>query len=152
MNTPSKSRSWLDLDVAELRGILETGVVPENIDWNSLPEHPAFDKLFRVRDNPKKIAKILLEASGVERPTAVRMHSTKYIPALSQEYRQERLNVKKEELALQRAKLKNQTVLFEKVLQLETDIHTIKKTLKTILEVLREKSSSSRREAASSRG
>ena len=156
-------RSWLELTVDELANIANTGKVPDGLDWDTLPDHPAFERIFRARGNPAKVAQILLEVRA-PRQRAVKKEapvvaapamqpsppspplpsappaprSTQYIPALSKEYREERLKIKREELELQKGKQKNATLLFEKVCQLETDVKTIKRMIKVLIDLLRE--------------
>lgn len=151
-NSKAKERTWLDLSVEDLEEILATGTIPEGVGWGSLPQHPDFAKIFRVREQPARIAKILLEnitkAAGITPPKTEGKQRLTYVPALSQEYRDQRLQLKKEELELAKGKQKNQTVMFEKILQLETDMHMIKKYMKDILSVVRDLDARSRRRSA----
>jgi len=151
MTKPNKNteRTWLDLDVEELEQVMATGQLPPNVGWGTLPQHPDFAKIFRVRENPARIAKILLDniAKTNTQPAPPKTSRHQYIPALSQEYREQRLLLKREELALARDKQKNQTVMFEKICQLETDVHTLKKLLRTVIDLLREREAHSRAEA-----
>jgi len=146
MGKTNNTRGWTDLTIGELKSILESGDTPKDLNWDSLPQHPSFERIFRVRDNPKKIAAILLDSKGEKSPPVeAKPRVTKYQPALSQEYRDKRLALKREELEMQKAKSKNQTVMFEKILQIETDVHTVKKLLKSVLDILREAQARSRR-------
>lgn len=144
----SNERTWLDLTVEELEEVMATGQLPPNVGWGSLPQHPDFTKIFRVRENPARIAKILLDNMAKAGNQASKPKTTRqqYIPALSQDYRDQRLQLKREELALAKDKQKNQTVMFEKICQLETDVHTIKKLLRTVIDLLRDKEARSRAE------
>ena len=153
MTSPNPSeRTWLDLSIEELEQILTTGTVPSNLGWGTLPQHPEFSKIFRVREQPARIAKILLDniikASGIKPPPKGGHQKITYVPALSPEYREQRLILKREELEMQKGKQKNQTVMFEKICQLETDLNTVRRYLKDVLSVVRDLDARSRRAAA----
>ena len=145
----AKNKSWLDLSVEELEEILASGTIPPNLEWGTLPQHPEFTKIFRYREQPAKIAKILLEsitkASKVTPPKTGRSR-IEYVGVIPLEQRTQRLELKRQELELAKGKQKNQTVMFEKILQIETDIHTIKKYMKDVLSVVRGLDARSRRD------
>ena len=144
MPDPQPSTSWLDLTIEQLASIVETGEVPLNLSWDTLPAHPRFDRIFRVRNHPIKVAQILLEAKGGSISGAPKERipskgqTVTYKPALSPEYRERRLKMKEEELVLQRSKQKNQTIVYDKICQMETDIKTLKKLMKSMIDLLRE--------------
>lgn len=136
-------RDWLSLSEEELRLIVESKQVPFEVDWSTLPSHPSFERIFRVRSQPSKVAKILLESKQKEekRTTASSPrdgYRLKYEPAIPTSVREERLRIRREELLLQKEKVHSQTVAFEKICQLETDVKSVKRILKDVVNLLRE--------------
>ncbi|MGW8178110.1 MAG: hypothetical protein ACWGQW_04855 [bacterium] len=139
-----KPKSWLNLTVEELERIVETGETPPNLDWNTLPEHPQFPRLFRLRDNPAKLAKVLLTEKAPERVRSSKPQRVEYKGAIPLEMRERRLKLREVEAEIQKSRIKQNTILFEKVCQVETDVKTLKKMMKIILDILRDLDARSR--------
>ena len=141
--TQTKTRDWLSLSIDELEKIVVGDVVPEDIDWTTLPNHPQFERIFKVRNHPSKVARILLDSkrkvstSEEEAPKGKEPIKLKYVASISPEMRERRLKLREEELAIAKEKVKNRTVLFEKVCQIETDVKTVKKLQKVVIDLLR---------------
>lgn len=117
--TSAKPKSWLTLSTDELRAVVESGVLPEPFTWTNLAEHPNFEALFRYRDNPAKLASALLEEKTGRKKGGQRVQ---YVPALSPEYRAERLKLKQEELAVQKLRIKTGSLIYDKVGIIETKL------------------------------
>jgi len=142
---PTPAKSWLNLTIEELEKIVTTGEVPPHLDWNTLPEHPNFPQLFRLRDNPSRLASALLKEKLPPGSKPSRPQRVEYQSSIPVELRTERLKLKREELELQRAKQKTNTMLFDKTCQIETDVKTLKKMMKIVLDFLRDFDARSRK-------
>lgn len=137
----SASRSWLTLPNEELSAIVETNEAPADIDWESIVEHAEFERLFRMREHPAKIAQFLLNERAVTPGKKTKREIT-YKPALSIEYRMQRLALKQEEVRVQKERVKNASVLFDRVVTIDDRLKRVEKaldtSLKLIVELLRE--------------
>lgn len=117
--TSAEVKSWVTFSPAELEEVATTGLLPPNFSWDDLVEHPEFEALFKYRDDPAKLASMLLPKVSQEKV------KRQYVPALSPEYRHERLKLKKRELEIQEHRMKISSILLDKTRSIETKVNTI---------------------------
>ena len=130
-----QTRTILDLTPEELRQMIETDTLPPDVSLQSMETHPQFLKLFRARNSPKKVAKILLEDQGirVSIPGQPGRGVVEYKPSLPLEYRLKQLELKEKELKIKADKVVRYTDLYKKILSVESDV---KKMLKILLKIV----------------
>lgn len=97
-------RSIFNLTNDELESIVVNDAFPEGITLAGMEERDDYNRLFRLRNNPRMLANILLKE---------RTHKGKV--AEGQGIKEKRLNIKTLELELKKAKLENTTTSFQRV-------------------------------------
>jgi hypothetical protein len=111
------SKSILNLTITELKTIVETGVMPPEITLIGLEDHKDFQKLFRFRASPSKIAEHLLKEQLPLKVLKERGGSSD-----SPEIKEKRLTLKEQELDIKRLKAETQTHLLKEIITRLTDV------------------------------
>lgn len=138
------TRSILDLELKDLLEIQSTGKMLPNVDLSKIEtlDKPTFEKLFRARSNPTRLATILLEHKGVTKP-ASKGQKIKYESTISDDQRERRMSLKEREMDLKEKKIEIKTQMWEEIQDLKRQLSQIEekfslqaKVLKAILEQL----------------
>lgn len=109
-----KDRSLFDFSDEELLQVVSTGVLPDHTTLEGMENSANFDRLWKLRANPAKLAQAIMRertnvSSGALEPMEMKKH---------------RLELKKQELELKQVRTQGQTQLFTRVMEKLRDIET----------------------------
>jgi len=126
-------RTIFDLSVEELKQALSEGKLPSDITWEGAETHPSFLKVFRWRNNPKRLAQALLKEKGEALPREV---TTRYEGTIPLNMRRKRLELKEKELEIQQQKVTQYRLIHEAVLDVKRDVTQLLKDMDLVKKVL----------------
>jgi len=129
----------LTFQLRKLLKVIETNEFPSGITWEGIEERDDFSILFRHRNNPRRLAKKLLQDSpeGRERlKEFTPIKEIKYIGVVPLEIRQKKIELKEKELQIQAGKQKNLTLMWEKIQDIDSRTSSIQADLNKTLKLL----------------
>jgi hypothetical protein len=120
--SPNPTRSIFDLNVDELEEVLKQNILPAGVTLQGLEDRKDFDKLFKHRLSPKFIAQVILKEKMADQPRQPAQATAPH--PQSQALREQRLELKKQELAIKKMKAETQSAVNQKILDKLAAIET----------------------------
>lgn len=126
-NLIDMKKTLFDLNSNELLEIKSNNRLPKGIDLEGIEDHHLFKKIFDVRNEPSKIADIILHSRSRGKPI---IH--KYEAVIPMDIRRKRIELKEKELDIQKEKSKKSTEMWIKVCNIEDRVMDIYNLLKEL--------------------
>jgi len=113
----NKQKSILDLNFDELKLVIESNKLPDNVTLKGLEGRDDFVKLYRFRASPTNMATVLLKEKIAEHT------ESKGGSQDATEIKLKRLQLKESELEIKRLKAETQTTLLKQLLEEMRGLH-----------------------------
>ena len=108
-------KSILDLNIDELKKIVENDSLPLDVNLTGLEERKDFQKLFRFRSSPKMIASVLVREKQ-KKEVRGGSHDT-------EEVKRKRLELKEKELELKKLKAEGTSYQLKQLFKLLSEVN-----------------------------